>query len=154
MYQNIFFFFSIGDKHAVFDMTYFKVEVDGMFEQQTQLKEMGLSLVLRANVIVLPREGFIRSLAPESSAACFPRVLCFRFSERHNLCSVLAVFAWVSLSICHFSVALNKQLNPLNNRKHPFIGSSVWTYASADRYAHTRIHSQIRKGHAHKHRRS
>lgn len=77
----------------MFDMAYFKVEVGGMFEQQTQLKEMGLSLVLRANLIVLPREGFIRSLAPESSAACFPRVLCFSLSERHSLCSVLAVFA-------------------------------------------------------------
>lgn len=40
----------------MFDTTYFKVEVDGMFKQQTQLKEMGLSLVLRANLIVLPRE--------------------------------------------------------------------------------------------------
>ncbi len=106
-------------------MTYFKVEVEGMFEQQTQLKELGLSLVLRANVIVLPRGGFIRSLALESKVACFPRVLCFRFSQRHNLCSVLAVFARVFLSICHFSVALNKQLNPLNNQGHPFIGSSV-----------------------------
>lgn len=77
----------------MFDMTYFKVEVDGMFEQQTQLKELGLSLVLRANVLVLPRGGFIRSLALESRAACFPRVLCFRFSERHNLCDVLGVFA-------------------------------------------------------------
>lgn len=68
-----------------------------MFEQQTQLKELGLSLVLRANVIVLPRGGFIRSLARESKVACFPRVLCFRFSQRHNLCSVLAVFARVFL---------------------------------------------------------
>lgn len=98
------------------------------------LKELGLSLVLRANVIVLPGEGFIRCLAPESRAACFPRVLCFRLSERRNLCSVLAVFAQVSLSICHFSVALNKPLNPRNNQGHPFIGYSVWTHAS---YTHT-----------------